>query len=111
MESLDDLQTSFRPIGHGHRDRPVQIHDRGARELYELRVQRGDPGPICLSMPGRGRMYGGDRGLDLIRPRTLPREQLFDEPPSLLDLPRVPPGAVLVLEQHSIAVVVDPSFP
>src|SRR5262249_32045010 len=66
-ESIDELESGLSAVGHGNRDRTVELHDRRRRHPRELSIQQRDLVPI-----GRARLAGtpvacGDRSLHLVR--------------------------------------------
>ena len=107
LDPVDELQPAFGPLGHRHRDRSVQLHDRRRSDRGQPAVERLDLRPVRLLLEVQRR----DRGLQLVRARPPTSHCAIEHPATLLDPSAVPQRAVLVLEEHERAVCVDPSLP
>ena len=88
------------PLRLGDRDGPVQLDDRRAGEAGELAVERGDLGPVARLVGVQGR----DRRLHDVGAAAAQGEGPVEHRPPLGDLAGVPERAVLVGEQHQLAV-------
>src|SRR6266516_1739541 len=71
-ERVDELQARGRAERHRERDRAVQLHDGGWRELGERLVERRDARPVRLLGGPCPPVTGGDRGLQRIRAERAP---------------------------------------
>ncbi len=88
------------PSRLGDGDGAVQLDDRRAGEAGELAVEGGDLRPVA-------RLVGvqrGDRRLHDVGPAAAQRERAVEHRPARGDLAGVPQRAVLVGEQHELAV-------
>jgi len=86
-------------------DRAVQLHDRRRRERRERIVERHDAGPVGLRRDAGARVASGDRGLECVdAARTAERLRPRECREPAVDQERVPAPAVLVQEQHGLAV-------
>ena len=108
-ERVDQVQPLRRAVGHRDRDRLVQRHHRAGLDAAELRVEQRDLAPVGRAGPRRLRVDRGDRRLQRVRARRPPqRQRAVDERQRLADHRAVPALAVLLLEQHEVAVGADP---
>jgi len=107
-QGVHEGESRRRPVGHAHGDGPVQLDHGRRRELAELGVQPGDQPPVGVSGPRGGRVAGGDRRLQLVRPGVAGFGGGLEDLTALVDLRAVPSRAVLVLQGHQVSGVVDP---
>ena len=108
-ERVDQVQPLRRAVRHRHRDRLVQRHHRAGLDAAELGVEQRDLAPVGRAGPRRLRVDRGDRRLERVRARRPPqRERAVDERQRLADHRAVPALAILLLEQHEVAVRADP---
>ena len=84
----------------GDRDGPVQLDDRRVGEAGELAVEHGDVGPVARLVGVQGR----DRRLHHVRAAPAEGEGAVERRPAVGDLLRVPERAILIGEQHQVAV-------
>ena len=102
---VDDRQGRRRPLGHRHRDRPVELDHRRGREPAERLVEQHDPVPVRLVDRRRDRVALGDRGLQAVGARGRGRPaRPGQRGAAAADRRPVPAPPVLVLEQHRLAV-------
>ncbi len=108
-ERVDELEPGLRAEGHHDRHGAVELDDRGAGERRQGVVQRDDPRPVGLLDAAGPRVAGGDRGLQRVRAQRA-AELLGALQPGQAALYEqvVPACAVLVGEQHRLAVRPDP---
>ena len=71
-------------------------------------VERVDPGPVGVLGPRGAGMQGGDGRLHLIGAGAAVAHRLVDQRQALADQLAVPERAVLVVQQHDLAVGVEP---
>ena len=102
LELVDQLETGFDVPGERDRDRAVQARDGRRIGLDQRVVDRCDRGGIRAF-----RVAGGDRRLELVRPRSPERLRATEDTQALLDLRPVPERAVLVGEEDELARGVD----
>ena len=88
------------PVGLGDGDRAAQLDDRRAGDPRELAVQRGDLRPVARLVGVQRR----DRRLHDVGPRPRSASARSSARAARGDLRRVPQRAVLVGEQHDLAV-------
>jgi len=93
------------------RDRPVEADHRGWVDGRQHRVQGEHLTPVGGSPGGSLTVDGGNRGLDLVRPRPAERGGSLDETDRAGDGAAVPEGSVLVLEQHQLSSPGQPCRP
>jgi hypothetical protein len=97
VEALDRVREGEpfrRPVSHRHCNGAIQLDDRGRREVEEAAVEECDLAPVRLLL----RVEGGDRSLQLLRPRHPQHERALERQAALRDLVVVPQRAVLILE-------------
>ena len=99
-EPVDLVEGDGGAVELGHGDGTVERDDRRRGDGHQLVVQRDD-----LIPGGRGNGRGVavdrvDRGLDLVRPRHVAPEARTHQRLTLVDQRPVPPGAVLIGQQH-----------
>jgi hypothetical protein len=90
-ERVEDDQAGGRPFGHRDRDRPVGLYDGGGFVPDQLAVKRGDLPPVGFARAGRARVAGGDRRVQLVRPRSPGTQRRLEQCFALGDLRLVPP--------------------
>src|SRR5919198_4123544 len=66
-QCIDERQACGWTERHGERDRTIELHDGGWRELGERVVERRDARPVRLFGGARPGVVGGDRGLERVR--------------------------------------------
>ncbi len=102
---VGELEARRRPVGHGHGDRPVQLHHGRGREARQLIVERGDVHPVRVCRGRGARVTGGDRRLQEVRStRLTERLAARQRQQSAMNEQPVPDCAVLLHEQHRLAV-------
>ena len=106
-EGVEDDQARGGTLGHGDGDSPVGLHDRRRLVADELTVEHGDLTPVGLLGGRRSRVAGGDGRLELIGTGPSAPERPLDEHRTLGDLAVVPAAAVLIGQQHELALVVE----
>src|SRR5680860_1016968 len=103
---VDDVQRRCRALGHGDRDRPVELYDGRGRQPAERLVEQHYPVPVRLVDGRCDRMTLGDTGLDAVRTETTSDPSGPDQGRTPTpDCRPVPPPTVLLLQQHRFAVV------
>ena len=70
-------------------------------------VERGDLHPVGLARVARGGVARGDRRLHLVRARLASPQRRLEQRDAFVDAGPVPDRAVLLLERHELAGVVD----
>src|SRR5260221_10582748 len=105
-EGVDQRDGRPRAIHHRDRRRTIQRHDGGRLHAVEEIVETDDPWPVrvfsarCLTVRGGDRCLNGEG-------TGAAAERLLDERHGLGDLVAIPSTAVLLLEQHEIAGLVE----
>jgi hypothetical protein len=101
VKAVEDGQAGFWPVDLGHGDGPVHLNHRRACLPGEGLVQRGDLFPVA----GLMQVQVGDGGLDQVGAGALARHGPLQQRTALVELPRVPPGAVLEVKRddHPVA--------
>ncbi len=100
VQALDDRERGRGTVELGDGDRAAEFDDGGARHSREALVELRDAIP-------RPRLLGvqrGDRGLQQIRALAVQRDAAVELAPSALDQRAIPQRAVLVVQQHQLAV-------
>ena len=98
-EAVDDVEPRLRALLLGDRDGPVQLDDRRAGEAGELAVEGGDLGPVA----GLVGVQRRDRRLHDVGAPAAQGQGAVERRPPAGDLRGVPARAVLVGEQHQVA--------
>ena len=111
VERVHQTEPRLGAVGHRHRDRVVQLHDRRRGHRSQLGVQLHDPAPVRRGGVGRPNVAGRDRRLDLVRTRPAEARGGVERGETVGDRLGVPTSAVLVVERHEIAGGVDPRGP
>src|SRR5260370_15989588 len=96
-QPIDELETGGWTERHPERDRAVELHHRGWRNLGERLVQAGHACPVRLRPSTRERMTGRDRGLQCIG-ALFPAERLgtLERGETSSDEELIPTRAVLI---------------
>ena len=104
-QGVDQQQPRRRPLGHRDRDGAVERDDRRRQHAPELVVEQRDLAPVGR-LGARGLcVHGGDRRLQRVGAgRAAQGQRALDERQRLADHGAVPAFAILVLEQHELAV-------
>ena len=111
LQSIDYLESRSGPDHLGHRDGPVQGHDRPRGERRELVIEREDLSPIGVLGTAGIAVDRVDRCLDLVgaglgAPQAFAHQRL-----PLGDQLAIPAAAVLICEEHKVALQGGPSLP
>ena len=104
VEAVDEGERCIRSLDLGHRHRAVEGHDRAQGERQQLVVQLQDLPPVGGGGGRRVAVDGVDRRLDLIRAGLVATEALPDDGLAFGDQASIPEAAVLVGQQHEVAV-------
>jgi hypothetical protein len=107
-QGLDLGERLFRAERVAGGDRPVEQHYRGRRQILEAVVEQADLPPVGLLVVARLGVQGGDRGLDLVRPRPSHDHRAVEQRRRLGREPAVPARTVLVLQADEPAPAVEP---
>ncbi len=108
VEGPERAETGPRAVHHGHRDRPVERHDRPRGDGVEHVVQREDLRPVRLLGARCFVVDRGDRRLQLVRADRRRAERARDERHPFLDLRSIPAIALLLRERDDGAVRTRP---
>ncbi|MEU8245219.1 pentapeptide repeat-containing protein [Nonomuraea sp. NPDC048916] len=103
-QRVGQLQARFGAVGHGHRDRAVELHHRRGQHPGEHRVEGGDLRPVGLLGTAGPRVAGGDGGLQHVRAKGAagpPGAQQGGE--AAADEELVPAAAVLLVQHDGLA--------
>jgi hypothetical protein len=90
IERVERVDPGLRSVPLADGDRPVERDHVVRTERVEQVVELDDLRPIGGVPRRRGGMDGGNRRLDLIRPRSVATQQGADDRMALLDEPGVP---------------------
>ena len=103
------VEAGLRAPAHGQRDGPVELDHRPGQHLGEHPVQVGDLRPVGVGRAERPRVARRDRRLQRVRPAA-PAELLgpVQRGQAAVDQQPVPPGPVLVEQQHRLPVGTSP---
>src|SRR5262245_14406293 len=105
-QRIDERQRRPRTVHHGDRRRAVQGLDGRRLHAVEEVVEPDDLGPVGVFGSRGPTMNGGNRRLQRERTGTA-TQRLLDERQRLGDLLPIPEAAILILEEHEIARLVE----
>lgn len=106
-QSLDCGQCHVGPVQFGGDDGSVERDDRGRIDVVQLVVKRGESRPVGISELARCGVDGVDRRLGLVRPGLVVPGTGTYQCVALADERLVPAGAVLLVQGHQLAGLVD----
>src|SRR6266498_1329364 len=101
-ELLDPGEALLRAVGHGDRDRAVQLHDGRGGHAAQGVVERQDAGPVGGLGAGGGGVQGRDGGLHPVGAEPAEAHRPVEHAHPFDDHRRVPAGAVLLVEQDQL---------
>jgi hypothetical protein len=104
IEPVERGQTGPWPFRHPDRRGAIQLDDRRRRDLGQSPVERDDPPPVGRGPRESTRMTRGNRRLNLVRARLLDCAQALEAREAARDARAVPPAAILIGQQHEVAV-------
>ena len=91
-------------VAHGDRGRAIQFHHRRRVEPQHHVVESDDLRPVGRGRRGRFRVHRSDRRLQRIRTGTARLQRALHEREPLRHERTIPLRAILVVEQHHVAV-------
>ncbi len=111
QEGVDEVQPRLGTVPHGHCHRPVELHHGGRRHPGQEGVQPDDLGPVRGRGFGGLGVDGGNGGLEGVGAHPRGRQGLFHQGLPFDDQGSIPPGTILVLQQHQVPPRRDPRDP
>ena len=103
-------QPCIRSVSHGDCNRPVQLDNRRWRHQLQHAIQRRDLRPVGVLRSGRLCVKRGNRRLHLIGTRSPHDHCRIQLRKPFVDHLLIPASAILILQQHQIAPLVNPSM-
>ena len=107
IQGLQQLKSLLRTMHHRRCNRVIQRHHRPQGHAHQQFVKRKNLRPVCIFRPRRFVMNRGNGGLQLIGSGNLRTLSLLDQHESLGNEGAVPQAAVLVFQQHDVAVRIE----
>src|SRR5438105_3277953 len=109
LQPIDELEAHGWTERHRQRDRSVQLHDGGRRELRERIVERADAHPVRLRRGASACVTGGDGSLQGVGPER-PAERLgaLERGETTANEELIPARAVLIEQQDGLPRWTDP---